>query len=113
VPNYYWFDPFAPADRAGFMLQGNSYVPLLPDGSGHLAVPSLDLKLGLWTGGYLGFTTTWLRWMDANGALLPLREEAERNAAVAERDRADAERRRADAAEAELARLRALLKQSR
>jgi Uma2 family endonuclease len=99
VPNYYWFDPFAPEDRAGFILRGNSYLPLLPDGAGRLPVPSLGLKLGLWQGRYLGLDTQWLRWTDQDGHLLPLREEAERA--------------RADAAEAELARLRARLQQGR
>lgn len=113
VPNYFWFDPFAPEDRAGFILQGNSYLPLLPDAAGRLPVPSLGLKLGLWEGRYLGLRTQWLRWMDAEGHLLPLREEAEQARADAERSRADAERSRADAAEAELARLRAALKEER
>lgn len=120
VPNYYWLDPFAPEDRAGFTLYGGAYVTLLPDAGGRLAVPSLGLKLGLWTGRYLGVDTTWLRWMDPDGRPLPLREEqehdraeAEKARAEAEKARADAERQRADAAEAELARLRAQLQQSR
>lgn len=126
VPNYYWFDPFNPDDRAGFVLQGNDYLPLLRDGGGRLPVPSLELKLGLWEGKYLGVTTQWLRWTDGAGQLLPLREEAvaqqaqraeqaadaERERAEAEHRRAEVERQRADAAEAELARLRAQLKQS-
>jgi Uma2 family endonuclease len=120
VPNYYWFDPFAPEDRAGFILQGNSYLPLLPDGAGRLPVPSLGLKLGLWQGRYLGLTTEWLRWTDEDGNWLALREESEqaradseRQRAEAERQRAETERQRADAAEAELARLRAQLEQDR
>ncbi len=113
VPSYYWFDPFVPEDRAGFTLQGGGYVPLLPDADGRLAVPSLGLKLGPWTGRYLGVTTAWLRWMDADGRLLPLREEAEHDRAEAEKVRADAQAARAEAAEAELTRLRAQLEQRR
>lgn len=133
VPNYYWFDPFNPADRAGFLLQGNDYLPLLPDGAGLLPVPTLGLQLGLWKGTYRDLNITWLRWMDAEGNLLPMREElalqqarqaelaaeaaqqraeAEEQRAEAEEQRAEAEKQRADAAEAELARLRALLKQT-
>jgi Uma2 family endonuclease len=130
VPNYYWFDPYNAEDRAGFLLQGTEYLPLLPDGQGRLPVPSLGLNLGLWRGTYRDVNMEWLRWMDAEGELLLLRQEqaaeqthrAEQTAALArerarseqvraeaEKDRADAEKQRADAAEAELARLRARL----
>jgi hypothetical protein len=44
-----------------------------------------------------------------DGSLIPMKAEAERQRADAANQRADAERQRADAAEAELARLRALL----
>jgi Uma2 family endonuclease len=125
VPNYYWFDPFNPEDRAGFALQGSRYEPLARDDAGRLPVPSLGLMLGLWQGGFRGIDATWLRWMDAAGELLPLplekaqaqAERAEQAAAIARREaedaelRAAAEKQRADAAEAELARLRAQLRQ--
>jgi Uma2 family endonuclease len=118
VPNYYWFDPYNAEDRAGFLLQGTRYLPLLPDAAGRLPVPSLGLNLGLWHGDYRGVTMDWLRWMDAQGNLLLLRQEraldqaqraeqaaevaqaralAETERAKAERERADAERERAEA----------------
>jgi hypothetical protein len=123
VPNYYWFDPYNAEDRAGFLLQGTQYLPLLPDGRGRLPVPSPGLKLGLWHGTYRGVTMVWLRWMDEAGNLLLLHQEqaleqahrAEQAAEVAQertrvaQERAETERQRADAAEAALARLRAQL----
>jgi len=92
VPDYYWFDPFDPSDRAGFGLRGRAYVPLPRDADGNLPVPSLGLKLGLWEGAYLGIDTLWLRWRDDQGRLLLLPEEREEH-------RADEEKRRADEAQ--------------
>ncbi|WP_295426397.1 Uma2 family endonuclease [uncultured Thiodictyon sp.] len=122
VPAYYWFDPFNPADRAGFVLRGSRYRPIMRDADGNLPVAVLGLKLVLWEGEFDGIAATWLRWADRDG-LLPLpvevasrraaaaetRAEAEQARAETERTRAQAERERAEHAEQELARLRALL----
>ena len=131
VPAYFWFDPFDPEDRAGFVLCESRYVPLQRDADGGLPVAVLGLKLVLWRGEFGGIATTWLRWADHNG-LLPLpvevadrraeaereraesereRAEAERERAESEREQAELERERADKAEQELVRLRALLAQ--
>jgi Uma2 family endonuclease len=105
VANYYWLDPFNVEDRSGFTLEGRRYVPLPRDKDGCLPVPSLNLRLCLWQGEYLGVETTWLRWAD-DQCLLPLPEEAQRQ-------RADQEQQRAEAAEQEIVRLRAELEQLR
>lgn len=59
------------------------------------SLPTLGLSLVLWEGEYEGIHDTWLRWCDQNGQLIPTGAE------------------RAARAEAELARLRAELEQSR
>lgn len=124
VPNDYWLDPFNPEDRAGFILQGTAYRPLERDSAGRLPVPSLGLQLGLWEGSFPGITIPWLRWMGADGKLLPLRSEqalaqarqAEQAAALAQKradeaqQRDEAEKRRGEAAEAELIRVHAQLR---
>lgn len=101
VPAYFWFDPFHPEDRAGFVLRDNRYESLAPDADGGLPVAVLGLRLVLWEGAHEDITGTWLRWADEDG-LLPLPVESATR-------RAEAERQRADRAEQELARLRALL----
>jgi hypothetical protein len=63
------------------------------------------LALIRWQGVYADVEATWLRWATLEGDLLPTAQEV----SAAERQRADAEARRAVAAEAEVARLRALL----
>lgn len=69
----------------------------------------LGLGLMLWEGQYEGKESTWLRWMDADGALVlsgreraleeRQRAEEERQRAEEERQRAEEARQRADAAE--------------
>lgn len=105
VAEYYWFDPFNPDDFAGFDLRHGVYEPLEPDGRGRLVSRRLGLALVRWQGVYEGVEATWLRWADADGEPLP----TDREALEAERRRADAEAQRAAAAEAEVARLKALL----
>jgi Uma2 family endonuclease len=102
VLEYYWYDPFNPEDWAGFTLQNGVYVPLAPNAQQRLISPLLDLALVRWHGVYRHMEATWLRWATVEGILLPTEAEAEAQ-------RADAEKQRADAAEAEVARLKALL----
>ena len=86
----------------------------------------LGLALTRWNGVYGGVEATWIRWARlADGSLLPTleeaavqradaearRAEAEARRAEVETRRAEAETRRAEAAEAEVARLQALLAQ--
>ena len=126
VAEYYWFDPFDPDDWAGFDLRAGRYEPIVPDEQGRLISKQLGLALVRWYGVYEDAETTWLRWAMLDGELLPTpqealelerqradaeaqRAEAEWQRAEAERQHAKAEAQRATVAEAEVARLRALL----
>ncbi|MDG4551115.1 MAG: Uma2 family endonuclease [Candidatus Contendobacter sp.] len=112
VAEYFWFDPFDPDDWAGFELAHGIYQPLAPDAQGRLISRRLNLALIRWRGAYADVEATWLRWATLEGDLLPTDQEtlaAAMQRADQERQRADAEAQRAAAAEAEVARLRALL----
>ncbi|WP_446866231.1 Uma2 family endonuclease [Phormidesmis sp. 146-12] len=87
VPEYYWFHPQT-MEFAGFQLLGGVYVPIVPTESGRLPSEQLGLELGI--------HDQKLRWFTAEGDLIPLPEEAERQQADQERQRADQERQRAD-----------------
>ncbi len=68
----------------------------------------LELGLTIWRGTFEGRNDDWLRWVDANGALIATGKErahSERERADSERERADSERERAERL---AARLRAL-----
>lgn len=97
TPEYYLFDP-RDWSLVGYRLNGNHrYAPITPDKRGRLWSETLGLWLGKWKGSYMevAYESTWLRFFDPRGHMLPLREEAERE--------------RADAAEAEVQRLKAKL----
>jgi Uma2 family endonuclease len=84
----------------GFRLAGRSYRPILPDANGRLWSEQLGVSFGVWHGVVEGSNDAWVRLFRPDGSLVPMAEE-----------RAEAERRRAEAAEAELARLKALLEE--
>ena len=119
VSEYYWFDPFEPKDWAGFELKNGIYEPILPNEHGHLLSQRLKLALVRWPGIYSGVETIWLRWATLSGEVLPTAQETsvqQAQRAEVEAQRATlAEQRIADevearqAAEAEIARLQALL----
>ncbi|WP_200235895.1 Uma2 family endonuclease [Thiohalocapsa halophila] len=130
VAEYFWFDPWAPEDFAGFTLVDGRYQPIEAAGPGRIPSPLLGLTLGWWDGTFRWVETRWLRWWDADGNLLPTHTELAQADADAARANAEAEKakagaaradveaterrlaeeaRRAEAAEAELARLRAKL----
>src|SRR5713101_5130903 len=90
----------------------------MPNAHGWLWCDRLQLWLGTWTGPFLRYQATWLRFYDAQEQVVPIyaeaaqqQVEAERQQAEAERQQAATERQRAEAAEAELAKLRARLAQ--
>ncbi|KAM3100114.1 Uma2 family endonuclease, partial [Phormidesmis sp. 146-35] len=83
VPEYYWFHPQT-MEFAGFRLFGGTYVEITPTESGRLPSEQLGLELGI--------HDQKLRWFTAEGDLIPLPEEAERQQADQERQRADQER---------------------
>jgi Uma2 family endonuclease len=105
VPEYFWYDPFNPNDWAGFQLQGNSYQPLVPDAQGQLVSQILQLMLVRWQGSYKGVETTWLRWANLDGTLLPTDEErviqAQQAADQAQQQAMEAQQ-RADQAETQI-----------
>jgi Uma2 family endonuclease len=93
----------------GFRLAGGSYRPIPPDAAGRLWSEQLRSFVGMWQGVRYKAEASWVWLYRPDGSLIPSNEEV---ADEAER-RADEERRRAEAAEAELARLRALLERQR
>jgi Uma2 family endonuclease len=117
VAEYFLFDPLTEYLRPplqGNVLVNGEYVPLTPDADGSI----LSRQLGL----TLVVRDSALRFVDpATGKMLPTRAEARDQAEAARREaeaawqaqakRAEAEAARAAAAEAEIARLRALLAQ--
>jgi Uncharacterized protein conserved in cyanobacteria, COG4636 len=116
---YYWYDEEA-GELAGYRLQGDDYVPIVPNERGWLWSEVLGVWLGVSDLPYQGWRYRWLRYYDAEGRLVPTGEEAERQRAEAERQRAEAERQRAEQerllreqAEQRLAELEAELKRLR
>jgi Uma2 family endonuclease len=115
---YFMHDPET-RKLEGLRLEGLSYRAIPPDEQGRFWSEQLRASLGLWHGVVDGREGDWVRLFHPDGSLVPTPEEqaeaerrqaeAERRRAEAECRRAEAECRRADAAEAELARLRALL----
>ena len=111
----------------GFRLAGRFYQPIQPDENGRLWSEELGASVGLWHGiavkALQKREDDWLRLFRPDGSLVPTEAEAERQHAVEarqraeeerqraekERLRAEAEHQRAETAEAELARLHALL----
>ncbi len=96
TPEYFRFHPETGA-LAGSRLVGGEYKDIPGEAQDRLWSNKLALFLGLWEGTYEGRTGTWLRVYDRDGRLVPTLAEAERQ--------------RAEAAEAEVARLRALVEQ--
>ncbi len=101
---YFLCDPDT-GELEGLRLADRFYRPIPPDENGRLWSEQLGASLGFWHGVVDRSKGDWIRLFHPDGSLVPAPEEQ----AEAERQRADAEGQRADAAEAELARLRALL----
>ncbi len=71
VPNYFWFHPET-LEFAGFNLINGHYTAINPTETGWLWSDQLEL--------YLGIHERQLRWFTAQGEIVPLPEEAERQA---------------------------------
>ncbi|MBL8794454.1 MAG: Uma2 family endonuclease [Planctomycetia bacterium] len=129
TPNYYCYDP-ATQTLDGWELIQEVYRPLIPNEQGRLWCPQMNAWLGTWQGIYQDQDAVWLRFFDANGQILLIDAEASRREAEVARQQvqaaqqqaeaaqqqaeaaqqqAEMERHRAEQAEAELARLKALL----
>ncbi len=84
VPEYFWYDPFNPADWEGFQLVRGTYQPIAADNQGRRMSELLGLSLVPVAGTYKGVEATWLRWATVEGGLLPTdAERAEQQAAIA------------------------------
>ena len=84
VPEYFWYDPFNPADWEGFQLVRGTYQPIAADGQGRRMSELLGLSLVPVAGTYKGVEATWLRWATVEGRLLPTdAERAKQQAAIA------------------------------
>lgn len=108
VAEYFWLDPFNPADCAGFRLHGNRYEAIPLENNRFLS-QQLGLTLMRWLGTYRGVETTWWRWATLTGDLLLLPEESAQQQAQVAQQQAQVAEQRAQVAEAEVARLKALL----
>ena len=83
VPYYVVFDPahhLAGQSLTIFSLSGYSYQEYHS-----LNLPEVSLRLKIWEGEYNGSVSTWLRWEDEKGNLIPTGKER----ADSEQDRAD------------------------
>lgn len=98
VPDYFIYDRETGL-LEGWRLDGRRYRPLSLDPSGRLWSAELELFVGPWQGEVSRWATTWLRFFDAQGQVVPTANEAERREKLAALARADA-------AEAELVRLK-------
>jgi Uma2 family endonuclease len=104
VPTYITYDPYEPSLEMRYWQEGR-YHPQTADDNGRFWLPELNLWLGMWSGERLGQATTWLRWWDQQGNLLPWSSEQaqqERQRAEQERQRAEQERQRAEQLAAKL-----------
>lgn len=90
VPEYFWYDPFNPNDWAGFTLRDGIYQPLSRTTDNRYISQQLKLALMLWEGDYRGVNTTWLRWANLEGDVLPtereLSEKSKQEAQLAEQE---------------------------
>lgn len=96
VEEYYWYDP----DRdelGGYRLVGGVYEPIVGADGGYLWSEQLGVYIGVWEGAYAGRRCRWVRWVRADGSLVPTPLEL----AEQERLRAEQERQRAEAARVE------------
>jgi Uma2 family endonuclease len=98
---YFLVEP-APSSVEGYDLSGLFYRAKEPDNAGRLWSEQLGASFGFWRGTWMGREADWFRLFRPDGSLVPTAEEVQAQLTQTERQRADA-------AEAELARLRALL----
>ncbi|MEM8544400.1 MAG: Uma2 family endonuclease [Cyanobacteria bacterium P01_H01_bin.119] len=99
--DYFVFNPFDPSSLEGWRLDlAQGYQPLSPNEQGWLWCESLGLWLGTWEGSInrepVNGVCQWLRLYDAQGNLMPLPEEAEKQRAEQEKQRAEQEKQRAE-----------------
>jgi Uma2 family endonuclease len=91
VPNYFWFHPQT-MEFAGFHLVDGRYEALAASDAGWLWSEQLEL--------FLGIHERQLRWFSAEGQLVPLPEEAERQAKEQAQQQVEQAQQRAERLEA-------------
>jgi Uma2 family endonuclease len=69
VPYYIIYDRYKNILRA-YQLVDSRYQALKIE-DGQVALPKMQLSLGLWQGEYDGITRQWLRWIDSEGNWIP------------------------------------------
>ena len=80
--DYFVFNPFVANSLEGWHLDlDRGYQALEPNEQGWLWCQALGLWLGTWQGRVENDTTEWLRFLDADGNLILLPDEAERQRA--------------------------------
>jgi Uma2 family endonuclease len=104
TPEYFVYEPDTHV-LEGLRLTGRFYEPIQADEHGRLWSEELGVSVGLWHGIIEGRRNEWVRLFRHDGTLVPTEAERLKTA------RLQAERQRADLAEAENARLRALLEE--
>jgi Uma2 family endonuclease len=109
TPEYYCYDPET-QELIGWRLSRGSYEPIQPDERGWLWSEQLGLWLGRWEGEYQEEQAIWLRFYTAEGELVLLPAEAERERAEQADRRAEQERQRAEQADQRAERLSARLR---
>ncbi|MDA1017242.1 MAG: Uma2 family endonuclease, partial [Planctomycetota bacterium] len=98
IPYYVIYDPehhLSNEDLRVFCLRDASWQRMAEP----IVFADVQLGMQLWTGSYENCEATWLRWVDADGTLIPTgaeQNEEERDRANQERDRANQERDRAN-----------------
>lgn len=93
VPEYFWYDPFDPADWRGFRLVGGVYQDMELDVDNRYISEKLGLALVRWSGDYNDVEAVWLRWETLAGVLMPTKNELLQQAQVqAEAAQAQADR---------------------
>jgi Uma2 family endonuclease len=102
---YYWYDEET-GELVGYRLQGDDYVPIVPNERGWLWSEVLGVWLGVSDAPFLGWRYRWLRFYREDGSLVLTGEEAERQRAEQERLLREQAEQRLAKLEAELKRLR-------
>src|SRR5688572_30155818 len=76
VSEYFLWDPDT-GEFEGYALdpRKGAYRRIKPDLNGDLPCRKLGLRLGVRVGSYTGVEAHWLRWLDADGRVLPTEEE--------------------------------------
>src|SRR5947207_3186837 len=79
---YYCYDPETRKLEGWRLGESQRYQSIPSDQHGRLKSDQLQLSLGAWKGNYQGHDSTWLRFYDNQGTIVPIRAEAAEAEAV-------------------------------